>query len=66
MFFIERILSQRRVSKMLVGFLKKTLHVFPLYNFNEVCSSIRVVGPGVVLFSQVSVRFMFPNVLLNL
>lgn len=51
---------------MLVGFLKKTLHVFPLYNFNEVCSSIRVVGPGVVLFSQVSVRFMFPNVLLNL
>lgn len=65
MFFIKRILNQRRVSEMLVGFKKNSL-AFPLYNFNRVCSPIRVVGPGVVLSSQVSVRFMFPNVLLNL
>ena len=58
MFFIERTLNQRRVSKMLVGF-KKTLQ-------NKVCIPIRVAGPGVLLFSQVNVRLMFPNVLLNL
>ena len=58
----ESAASEQDVSR----FQKKTLHAFPLYNFNKVCSPIRVVGPGVVLFSRVSVRFMFPNVLLNL
>lgn len=58
----ESAASERDVSR----FKKKTLYAFPLYNFNRVCSPIRVVGPGVVLSSQVSVRFMFPNVLLNL